>query len=159
MKTLILLFHPDLSKSRTNSALAEAARSVPGVEVVDIQALYPEGRIDMFSDGAIEAERLLSADRVVLQFPIQWYSVPSLMKTWIDAVLTRMYYVAYEAEGRRLEGTPIMIAATAGNVPEAYAPNGQNLIPLGDLLNPRAPPPIAAACHGPSRSFSTGPAS
>ena len=125
MKTLVLVFHPDLSKSKTNSALADAARSVPGVEVVDVQALYPEGRMDMFSDGALEAQRLLSADRIVLQFPVQWYSVPSLMKTWIDTVLTRMYYVAYEAEGRRLEGTPIMIAATAGNFSEAYSLTGQ----------------------------------
>lgn len=136
MKTLILMFHPDIAQSKTNSALAEAARTVPGVEVVDMQALYPEGRLDIFRDGALESERLLSAARIVLQFPVQWYSTPPLLKAWIDAVLTRMYYIAYEAEGRRLEGTPIMIAATAGNLPEAYSPSGQNLIPLADLLNP-----------------------
>lgn len=136
MKTLILMFHPDIARSKTNSALAAAARTIPGVEVVDMQALYPEGRLDLFSDGAAEAARLLSADRIVLQFPVQWYSSPPLLKAWIDAVMTRMYYVAYEAEGSRLEGTPIMIAATAGNVPEAYGPDGQNLLPLADLLNP-----------------------
>ncbi|TPL11542.1 NAD(P)H-dependent oxidoreductase [Mesorhizobium sp. B2-4-14] len=32
--------------------------------------------------------------------------------------------------------TPILIAATAGNVPEAYTLNGQNQVPLGELLNP-----------------------
>ncbi|MGI6852183.1 NAD(P)H-dependent oxidoreductase [Mesorhizobium sp. 1B3] len=136
MKTLILLFHPDFKNSTTNAALAEAARSVPGVEVVDMQALYPEGRLDVFQDGAVEAERLLSAGRIVLQFPVQWYSTPPLLKAWADAVLTRMFYVSYDTEGQRLEGTPIMVAATAGNVPEAYSPTGQNLIPLPDLLNP-----------------------
>jgi putative NADPH-quinone reductase len=54
----------------------------------------------------------------------------------MSAVLTGMYYVFHETEGARLEGTPIMIAATAGNVPEAYAPTGQNLLPLKDLLGP-----------------------
>jgi putative NADPH-quinone reductase len=136
MKTLVLLFHPDVTRSKANAALADAARTVPGVEVVDMQALYPDSRIDMFTVGAAEAERLLSAERIVLQFPVQWYSVPALMKAWIDAVLTRMYYIAYQAEGRRLEGTPILVAATAGNVPEAYSPTGQNLIPLAELLNP-----------------------
>lgn len=90
MKTLILPFHPDLEHSNTNAVLADAARSVPGVEVVDMQALYPDGRLDMMRDGAVEAVRLLSADRIVLQFPVQWYSTPPLLKAWMDAVLTRM---------------------------------------------------------------------
>ncbi|MBF2930826.1 flavodoxin family protein, partial [Pseudomonas aeruginosa] len=89
--------------------------SLPGVEVVDMQALYP-GDLDMFRDGEREAARLLAADRIVLQFPIQWYSTPALLKAWQDAVLTRIFYVAYETEGRLLEGTPLMVAATAGNV-------------------------------------------
>jgi putative NADPH-quinone reductase len=58
------------------------------------------------------------------------------MKAWADAVLTHMFYVAYEAQGRRLEGTPLLIAATAGNVMGSYAPDGQNLLPLADLLAP-----------------------
>jgi putative NADPH-quinone reductase len=101
-----------------------------------MHGLYPDGRIDMFTDGPIEAARLLSADRIVLQFPVQWYSTPPLLKAWLDAVLTRMFYIAYETEGRRLVGTPILIAATAGNTPEAYSPAGQNLLPLADLLSP-----------------------
>ena len=54
-KTLILLFHPDFQNSRANRALAEAAGSRPGTDVVDMQALYPDGRID----GEVEAARLL----------------------------------------------------------------------------------------------------
>lgn len=117
-KTLILLFHPDLSRSKSNAALAAVAANVPGFEIVNMQSAYPSG-MDMFQDGEREAGRLLSADRIVLQFPIQWYSTPPLLKAWQDAVLTRMYYIAYEREGRQLEGRPLMIAATAGNVPEA----------------------------------------
>ncbi|CAH1666348.1 NAD(P)H oxidoreductase YRKL / Flavodoxin 2 [Hyphomicrobiales bacterium] len=134
-KTLILLFHRDLSASKANAALAAAAGELPGVDVVDMAALYPDG-IDMARDGAHEASRLLSADRVVLQFPIQWYSTPALLKAWQDVVLTRMFYMAYEQEGRLLEGTPLMIAATAGNVPEAYAPGGRNMFPMIELLAP-----------------------
>lgn len=134
-KTLILLFHPDLSRSSANAALATAAKNVPSIEIVDMQSTYRTG-IDMFRDGEREAGRLLSADRIVLQFPIQWYSTPPLLKAWQDAVLTRMYYIAYESEGRLLEGTPLMVAATAGNVPDAYRHGGRNLLPMIDILAP-----------------------
>ena len=134
-KTLILLFHPDLSRSKSNAALAAVSANVPGVEIVNMQSAYPSG-MDMFRDGEREAARLLSADRIVLQFPIQWYSTPPLLKAWQDAVLTRMYYIAYEREGRQLEGRPLMIAATAGNVPEAYRHGGRNLLPMIEILAP-----------------------
>jgi len=131
-KTLILLFHSDLGSSRTNVALAGAALRLPDVEVIDLYALYPDGRIDVDQ----EVARLLSADRIVLQFPIQWYSTPPLLKAWQDAVLTRMYYMAYETEGRLLEGKPLLVAATAGNVPEAYGPDGANKFTMDELLRP-----------------------
>ncbi|WP_186417914.1 NAD(P)H-dependent oxidoreductase [Bosea sp. CS1GBMeth4] len=131
-QTLILLFHPDYRNSRANRTLAEAAGRRPGASVVDMQGLYPDGRID----AEAEAARLLGAERIVLQFPVQWYSTPPLLKAWQDAVLTRMFYINYEAEGAKLAGRPFMIAATAGNVPEAYAPGGANLFSLRDLLKP-----------------------
>ncbi|URQ75130.1 MAG: NAD(P)H-dependent oxidoreductase [Candidatus Ochrobactrum gambitense] len=134
-RTLILLFHPDLSRSKANAALTAAAARLPGVSIVDMQAAYPDG-IDFYRDGEREAQRLLTADRVVLQFPVQWYSTPPLLKAWQDAVLTRMFYVTYEQEGRALEGTPLMIAATAGNVPEAYTPGGRNMFPMSELMAP-----------------------
>jgi putative NADPH-quinone reductase len=134
-KTLILLFHPDLSRSKANAALSDAAAKLPDVEIIDMQKLYPVG-IDMFKDGEREAARLLTADRIVLQFPVQWYSTPPLMKAWQDAVLTRMFYIAYETEGRVLEGMPVMVAATAGNVREAYHPRGRNKFTMEALFAP-----------------------
>ncbi len=131
--TLILVFHPDLAQSRANAALAKAANTLPGLEVIDMQAAFPDG-LDMTRDGTAEAERLLSADRIVLQFPVQWYSAPPLLKAWQNAVLTRMFYINYEEEGQRLAGIPLMIAATAGNTPEAYRPEGSNGFSMTDLF-------------------------
>ncbi|NUB46597.1 NAD(P)H-dependent oxidoreductase [Fertoebacter nigrum] len=133
--TLILVFHPDLARSRANAALAKAAQTLPGVEVVDMQAAFPDG-IDMARDGAAEAARLLAADRIVLQFPVQWYSAPPLLGAWQNAVLTRMFYINFDDEGRRLAGIPLKIAATAGNVPEAYGPTGSNGFAMIDLFTP-----------------------
>ena len=55
-KTLILLFHRDLSASKANAALAAAATKLPDVEIVDMQSVYPDG-VDMFRDGEREADR------------------------------------------------------------------------------------------------------
>jgi len=75
---LVLLAHPDLARSRVNRALAAQARLLPSdmVEVRDIYALYPDYVVD------VEAEQaaLAAARTVVWLHPIQWYSMPALMK-------------------------------------------------------------------------------
>lgn len=131
-RTLILNFHPAPDDSRANRALASAAGGLPGVQVVEMQTLYPNGAIDT----DIEAARLLAVDRLILQFPVQWYSAPPLLKVWQNTLLTRMYYMAAETEGDRLVGMPVMVAATAGNTPAAYTPEGANGFPLEDLMLP-----------------------
>lgn len=130
--TLVLLFHPSLAKSKTNAALVRQATVIAGLEVIDMYALYGDGKID----ADLEVKRLLNAERVVLQFPIQWYSSPALLQTWKDIVLTRMFYIAYENEGKRFEGTPLLIAATAGNTHSAYSPSGINRFSLDENLTP-----------------------
>lgn len=135
MTTLILLFHPNPSRSRANAALAKAAASLNEVEIADMAALYPEG-LDMERDGEREAARLIGADAIVLQFPMQWYSTPALIKTWQDTVLTRMGYIHPETEGGRLAGKPVMIAATMGAEEETYRREGRNRVTVEELLVP-----------------------
>ena len=134
-KTLILLFHPEWETSHTNRAMADAAADVAGVEVVNMAELYPDLRA---LDVDHEVERLYGADRLVLQFPIHWYAAPPLVMAWQNTVITRMFYVHPKEEGERLRGLPFAVAATAGNVPEAYTAEGVNRYPLTDLLHPFA---------------------
>jgi putative NADPH-quinone reductase len=138
MDTTILLFHPDFRRSNANRALVDAAIALDGVEVVDMAALYPDGGIDVEA----EVQRLLNIERLVLQFPVQWYSTPPLLKAWQDSVLTRMYYLRAAEEGDRLAGLPVLVAATAGNQPSAYTAEGVNRFPLETLLHP-----IEATAH------------
>ncbi|QMW21572.1 NAD(P)H-dependent oxidoreductase [Sandaracinobacteroides saxicola] len=135
-QTLVLLFHPNIEQSKANAALRDAAQTVPGTLVVDIYARYPDGLIDLAADSEAEARALLEADRIVLQFPIQWYSTPALLKAWQDAVLTRMYYIHPDTEGARLAGTPLMVAATAGNTSAAYGRSGANYFTADEILAP-----------------------
>lgn len=133
--TLILLFHPDLSRSRANSVLANAAKGLRDIQIADMTALYPQG-IDMDRDGEREAARLLSAERIVLQFPMQWYSTPAVMKDWQDKVLTRMGYIHPDTEGAGLAGKPVMIAATMGAAEATYRRDGRNRFTVAELLVP-----------------------
>lgn len=131
-QTTILMFHPEPARSRVNRALADAARAVPGVRLHDMHAAEgPDGRFDTDA----EVARLLAAERLVLQFPVQWYSQPALMRAWQDAVLTRMFYIR-PAEGAALAGRSLHLAVTAGNVAQAYGPEGANLFALEALLAP-----------------------
>jgi putative NADPH-quinone reductase len=129
---LILNFHPDPAKSRVNAALAQAASALPGIEVVTMAHQREGARFDY----AREVERLASAERVVLQFPVQWYSGPSLLADWMAQILTIAFYVRAEEDGSRIEGRRLMIAAVAGNTPENYQPGGRVAIPLPELLRP-----------------------
>jgi len=150
-KTLILIFHPDFSRSRASRALADAASWLPNTEVFDVQSAYPDNEINVDA----EVERLLAADRIVFQFPIQWYSAPPILQAWQNAVLTRMYYINYETEGRILEGKPLLIAVTAGNTSSAIrhkAPTCCHCVKSSIHCGRR---PIVAACRGPSRSWFT----
>lgn len=106
-RTTILFFHDAPARSRANAALLDAVRELPHLDVADMGTLYPDGVIDVDA----EVERLLSANRIVLQFPVQWYSTPPLLKAWQDAVLTRIYYVNPKVEGDRLAGLPVTVAA------------------------------------------------
>lgn len=128
----ILLCHPNYAKSKANRALAEAAAQVPGVVVTHLDGLYPDGKIDEEAETA----RLLAADRVVWQFPIQWYHTPAVFKQWQDVVLSRMFYVHAKDEGEQIAGRPVLVAATAGGDTQAYSAAGSNGFPLTDILVP-----------------------
>ena len=129
---LILLSHPNFAHSQSNKALIEAVSGLPGVEVAHLEGLYGTAPVDT----AAEVRRLIAAKRLVLQFPIQWYSTPPLLKAWQDTVLTQMFYINPKTEGELIAGRPVMVAATSGNRPQAYTAEGVNLFPLPDLLKP-----------------------
>lgn len=133
--TQILLFHPNSKRSRVNTALARAAAGLEHVAIADMAALYPAG-ITMEHDSAREAARLLGADRIVLQFPMHWYSTPNLLKQWQDVVLTRMAYMNWDTEGASLARKPVMVAATMGAEEATYRPQGRNRFTLAELLAP-----------------------
>jgi glutathione-regulated potassium-efflux system ancillary protein KefF len=118
---LVLAAHPELRQSHVTAALMRAARSAgPEVAVRDLYALYPDYLIDV----AAEREALAAAELVVWLHPIHWYSMPPLMKLWVDEVLG--FGWAYGPGGHALRGKDLWLAASTGGTEAAYRPDGHN---------------------------------
>lgn len=115
----------------TTVLLLAGLNDLPGLEVAELYALYPDGRIDE----AVERERLLRADRLVFQFPLQWYSTPPLLKHWQDAVLTPLFYREPEIAASTA-GLPLLAAATTGGPSASYQPGNAGGMTVDELFAP-----------------------
>lgn len=112
--TLILYAHPSPNKSRVNSALYSAAKSLDFVTGRDLYECYP----NLYIDVAVEQHLLRQHEVIVFQFPLYWYSAPALLKEWIDTVLKRGFS---HGEGEQaLAGKSFMLAVSAGGGEAAY---------------------------------------
>lgn len=127
---LVLYAHPAPHKSRVNRRLAAAAREVEGVTFRDLYELYPDFLIDVEE----EQKLLKEHDVIVLQHPFYWYSAPSLVKEYLDLVLT--YGWAYGAGGTALQGKTLLQAISAGGSEEVYTTQGRNRFTMRQLLAP-----------------------
>lgn len=129
-RTLVVVAHPDLAASRVTAHLADAIRDIEHVTVHDIAAAYPDGRIDVTREQRLLREH----DTIVWQFPWHWYSVPGVLKSWIDQVLT--YGFAYGADGTALRGKTLQLVTSTGGPATSYATDGFNRFTMSALLAP-----------------------
>lgn len=115
---LIISGHPNLSESIGNATiLNEVASVLPEADIRFLDALYPDYQINV----AQEQEALLKADVIVWQFPFSWYSVPGLMKLWIDEVFVHGFAHGSTA---KLGDKKLIISFTAGAPEGLYSPEG-----------------------------------
>ncbi len=127
-KTLVIVAHPAMEYSRLNRRLMRAAaRSSPAgqngantVEVRDLYALYPDYLIDVKAEQAA----LSRASLIVWLHPLHWYSMPPLMKLWLDEVLA--FGWAYGPDGHALRGKDLWLVTSTGGAEESYRPDGYN---------------------------------
>lgn len=126
----IVYAHPYPDRSRANRALIDSVRARPNITVRSLYDLYPDFAID------VEAEQaaLAAARMVVLQHPLFWYSVPSLMKHWFDKVLALGW--AYGPGGEALKGKLCWWVTTTGASAHGYTHGGMHERPFRDFVPP-----------------------
>ena len=124
------------------------------------------------ADIAGEQEKLLWADAVLLQFPLWWFSMPAILKGWVERVYA--YGLAYgvgEHSERRwgdrygegtFKGKRAMLIVTTGGWEQHYAERGVNG-PIDDLLADQSRNSLlsglrraAAVCRLPDRPAEAG---
>lgn len=174
MKTLIVYAHPEptsLNASLKDLAVATLESAGHEVRVSDLYAMNWKAVVDAedfgphataplqvarnsgraFDAGALtpdvlaEQEKLLWADTIIFQFPLWWYTMPAILKGWVDRVFS--FHFAYGVGehsdtkyGERfgegtLAGKKAMLSVTTGGPESHYTPRGING-PIDDLLFP-----------------------
>ncbi len=129
-KLIIYYAHPGHRHSHVNSRMADIAAVTEGVTFVDLYAEYPRFDIDIDR----EQQRLLDHDVILFQFPMFWYSTPSLIKEWEDLVLEHGF--AYGHDGTELTGKRMLLAVSAAGPADAYTTNGYQHYPIRTFLTP-----------------------
>ncbi|MEU8452900.1 NAD(P)H-dependent oxidoreductase [Streptomyces griseoaurantiacus] len=174
MKTLIVHAHPEpksLNGSLKDLAVSTLEAAGHEVRVSDLYAMNWKAVVDaadygpevsdrllvardsgrafeagtLTQDVRAEQEKLLWAETVIFQFPLWWYSMPAILKGWVDRVFTyRFAYGVGEHSDTRygerygegtLAGRKALLSVTVGGPEAHYAARGING-PIDDLLFP-----------------------
>uniref|UniRef100_A0A8C7ZIZ7 Ribosyldihydronicotinamide dehydrogenase [quinone] n=1 Tax=Oryzias sinensis TaxID=183150 RepID=A0A8C7ZIZ7_9TELE len=87
---------------------------------------WEEGRL--MDDITKEQSKVIEADFIIFQFPMYWFSVPAIMKGWIDRVLTNGF--AFTQEKRYSQGIfkekRAMLSFTTGSLESMFSATGIN---------------------------------
>ena len=127
-EVLVIAAHPQLENSRVSRALLKALGALQAekgfdparVAVRSLYALYA----DYFIDVPAEQAALQTAKLVVWLHPVHWYSMPPLMKLWLDETLA--FGWAYGPGGEALRGKDLWLVASTGGPEASYRPDGYN---------------------------------
>jgi NAD(P)H dehydrogenase (quinone) len=174
VKTLIVYAHPEprsLNGSLKDLAVSTLEGAGHEVRVSDLYAMNWKAAVDAadfgeyatsplqvipssggaYAAGALtadvvgEQEKLLWADTVIFQFPMWWYTMPAILKGWVDRVFSFRfaYGVGVHDETRygerfgegTLQGRRAILSVTVGGPESHYTDRGING-PIDDLLFP-----------------------
>ncbi|NKY57552.1 NAD(P)H-dependent oxidoreductase [Nocardia flavorosea] len=174
MKTLIVYAHPEpesLNGALKDLAVTTLEKAGHEVRVSDLYAMDWKAVVDAadygpaastplrvardsgraFDTGDLtpdvrgEQEKLLWAESIIFQFPLWWYSMPAILKGWVDRVFTQHFgygvgehsdtkYGERYGEGT-LAGRRALLSVTIGGQESHYSARGVNG-PVEDLLFP-----------------------
>jgi NAD(P)H dehydrogenase (quinone) len=175
MNVLIVYAHPEprlLNGSLKDFAVAHLHAAGHEVQVSDLYAMQWKPELDARDsldppvdgrfDASVDSRRAFDADRqsadikweqdklrwadvLILQFPLWWYSMPAIMKGWVDRVYANgfAYGVGEHSDerwGERfgegvMSGKRAMVMVSTGGWESHYAPRGIGG-PIDDILFP-----------------------
>ncbi|MFT2798473.1 NAD(P)H-dependent oxidoreductase [Serratia sp. N21D137] len=144
MHALIVVSHP-LDMSLTHgvaAAIAEGIVAADPANTFEIADLTQEGFDPVYgaadiaaflktatvpADILAEQKRIDSADALVLVFPIYWWSMPALLKGWVDCVFSNGWAYEETADGavvKKLGHLPVHLVALGAASKDVYDRHG-----------------------------------
>ncbi|XP_021116404.1 ribosyldihydronicotinamide dehydrogenase [quinone] isoform X2 [Heterocephalus glaber] len=116
-------FEPRATRSDITGALSSPESFNYGVEAHEAFK-----RRALASDILAEQRKVQEADLVIFQFPLYWFSVPAIMKGWMDRVLCQGF--AFDIPGFYdsgfLKGKLALLSLTTGGVASMYTKAGDS---------------------------------
>ena len=142
MHALIVLSHPN-PQSFSHGIAAQLAQGVETnghtAEIADLAAegfdpRFTRNDVDVSNKEALPAEDVIAeqkrvdrADALVLVYPVYWWSMPGLLKGWIDRVFTNGWAYDYGADLRvvkKLRRLPVHLLAHGAADEKTYQKYG-----------------------------------
>ena len=127
-KTLIIMSHPDVAQSTSQQFLLAAIKGEEQIQIRHLVESILAERENHF-DKTIERSCLQDADRIIFQFPLYWYQCPSVLKQWMDEVLTLNLF-------QKNKKKELGIVVTVGAKKDRYTAGGSVGFGIEELLRP-----------------------
>ncbi|NLE82445.1 MAG: NAD(P)H-dependent oxidoreductase [Rhodococcus sp.] len=142
MTSLVVVSHSDPESLTQHVARATAAaiRTTGGeVEIADLAAenfdpRFSEADLDLFrgngtvpADVVAEQERLDRVDHLIIAFPVYWWSMPALLKGWIDRVFVDGWAYEVTPESgfvKKLDRLTVHLIPVAADDAESFERHG-----------------------------------
>ncbi|WP_432697876.1 NAD(P)H-dependent oxidoreductase [Marinobacterium sp. YM272] len=127
IKTLAIVSHPYPERSVMTRGMQQAAESVDGVIVRNLETLYG------FDTRAIDAQRekeiTRQVERIVFMFPTHWFNITPMMKAYLNDV--------WGSVGPGLwQGKEMLLVTTAAGSSSTYGESGRIGVRLEDVFLP-----------------------
>lgn len=130
MNVLLITGHTYQAVSVFNKMITEELKNeIPDLKISNLAELYPNYQIDR----TVEREKLLWADTIIIQSPVFWYSMTSLIMRYLEEVFEHGW--AYGSRGNALKGKRIIISLTAGTPKSEYL-DGSAGLTVDDVTKP-----------------------
>jgi glutathione-regulated potassium-efflux system ancillary protein KefF len=127
IKTLVIVSHPYPERSVLTKGLQEAAESVEGVTVRNLETIY--GFDTRKINGDEERRMMREHSRIVFLFPTHWFNITPMMKAWLNDT--------WGSVGPGLwQGKEMLVVSTAAGGSSTYGETGRIGVTLADVFLP-----------------------
>ena len=128
MKVLVVFGHDNFDKSVQNKKLLENLKGAENVTLLNLWEKYHAQGFRLTEQQVQEdAAAVLAADRIIFQFPMNWYNMPWCLKLWQDQVFSA---ISFSDLKEKIAGKEFGVSTTTASPSTAYlkvCENGRTL--------------------------------